>query len=269
MSDITVTFKNQTILTMDASGSKLLLTQGKYCEDDISIAYVKPSGGGDTLGALLDNTLTSFSHSGAVTLTQDMFKGKTALASILLPDVTSIPDGCFQDCANVSACNFDSCISLGVSALQAFGTNALSVLHLPSVKTTGAYALAYLGSASNPITVVLPQIETAASDFLRMSGIQAVDLGPNLAQLPARTFYYTSGTKHYYNVILRRTSGVVTCANANALSSLDANTTVWVHAALLSQYQSDPDWATKTTIHWATIEGSIYENAYADGTPIT
>lgn len=46
MSDITVTFKNEAILTMDASGSKDLLTQGKYCEDDISISYVKPSGGG-------------------------------------------------------------------------------------------------------------------------------------------------------------------------------------------------------------------------------
>ena len=44
MSDITVTFKNQTILTMDASGSKPLLTQGKYCEDDITISYVKPAG---------------------------------------------------------------------------------------------------------------------------------------------------------------------------------------------------------------------------------
>lgn len=43
MSDITVTFKNETILTMDASGSKPLLTQGKYCEDDISITYVKPA----------------------------------------------------------------------------------------------------------------------------------------------------------------------------------------------------------------------------------
>lgn len=43
MSDITVTFKNETILTMDASGSKPLLTQGKYCEDDITISYVKPA----------------------------------------------------------------------------------------------------------------------------------------------------------------------------------------------------------------------------------
>ena len=53
MSDITVTFKNETILTMDASGSKDLLTQGKYCEDDISITYVKP-GGGTTISTAVD-----------------------------------------------------------------------------------------------------------------------------------------------------------------------------------------------------------------------
>lgn len=304
MAEVTINYKDAAIATMDASGTKTLQTQGKYCEDDIEVVYARPSGpsgtkqisitqngttiedvaayanaeitvnvqggvGADTLGALLDNTLTSFSHSGAVTLTRDLFKGKTALTSISLPDVTSIPEGCFQDCANVSACNFDSCISLGAYALQAFGTNALNVLHLQSLKTTAAYSLAYLGSESNPLTVVLPQIETAGSDLFRMGGIQAADLGPNLAQLPPRTFYYTSGAKHYYNVILRRTLGVVTCANANAISSLDSHTTVWVPAALLSQYQSETNWSTKTSITWATIEGSIYENAYADGTPIT
>ena len=44
MSDITVTYKGSTIATMDATGSKTLTTAGKYCEDDISIAYTKPSG---------------------------------------------------------------------------------------------------------------------------------------------------------------------------------------------------------------------------------
>jgi hypothetical protein len=46
MSDITVTYKGNTIATMDASGTKTLETQGKYCEGDIDIEYVKPSGGG-------------------------------------------------------------------------------------------------------------------------------------------------------------------------------------------------------------------------------
>lgn len=47
MSDITISYKGNSIATMDATGTKTLLTEGKYCEDDIEVAYVKPSGGGD------------------------------------------------------------------------------------------------------------------------------------------------------------------------------------------------------------------------------
>ena len=39
MSDITVNYKGSPITTMDASGTKTLLTEGKYCEDDIEIVY--------------------------------------------------------------------------------------------------------------------------------------------------------------------------------------------------------------------------------------
>lgn len=44
MSDITVKYKGSPIATMDASGMKTLETQGKYCEGDIDIEYVKPNG---------------------------------------------------------------------------------------------------------------------------------------------------------------------------------------------------------------------------------
>ena len=45
MSDITISYKGTDIATMDASGTKTLQTSGKYCEDDITLQYVKPSGG--------------------------------------------------------------------------------------------------------------------------------------------------------------------------------------------------------------------------------
>lgn len=48
MSDITISYKGSSIATMDATGTKTLLTEGKYCEDDITLEYVKPSGGGGT-----------------------------------------------------------------------------------------------------------------------------------------------------------------------------------------------------------------------------
>lgn len=43
MPDIVVSYKGETIATLDASGTKTLLTEGKYCEDDITITYVKAS----------------------------------------------------------------------------------------------------------------------------------------------------------------------------------------------------------------------------------
>lgn len=46
MADVTLTYKGSTIAEMNASGSKTLKTAGKYCEDDIGVSYVKPSGGG-------------------------------------------------------------------------------------------------------------------------------------------------------------------------------------------------------------------------------
>ena len=49
MSDITISYKGSSIATMDATGTKTLLTEGKYCEDDITIDYVKSGGGGGGL----------------------------------------------------------------------------------------------------------------------------------------------------------------------------------------------------------------------------
>lgn len=60
MSDVTITYKGSPIATMDASGTKTLTTQGKYCEADIGVEYVKPSSGTPAI-AIVD---TPDSHGG-------------------------------------------------------------------------------------------------------------------------------------------------------------------------------------------------------------
>lgn len=42
MADVNITYKGTSIATMDASGSKTLNTQGKYCEGDIIVQYTDP-----------------------------------------------------------------------------------------------------------------------------------------------------------------------------------------------------------------------------------
>ena len=43
--DVKLKYKNSLIGSLDASGTKTLLTSGKYCEDDIEVEYTKPPSG--------------------------------------------------------------------------------------------------------------------------------------------------------------------------------------------------------------------------------
>lgn len=46
MADLTVRYKGNPIVELSESGTKTLKTAGKYCEDDITVEYAKPAGGG-------------------------------------------------------------------------------------------------------------------------------------------------------------------------------------------------------------------------------
>lgn len=46
MPDVTLLYKDQTILELDESATRYIKLSGKYCEDDISLTYVKSGGGG-------------------------------------------------------------------------------------------------------------------------------------------------------------------------------------------------------------------------------
>ena len=43
MPDVTISYKGSSIATMDVTGEKTLNTQGKYCEDNITVQYTKPN----------------------------------------------------------------------------------------------------------------------------------------------------------------------------------------------------------------------------------
>ena len=59
MADLTIKFKGQPIAELSATGTKTLKTAGKYCEDDISVEYAKPAGGGGSELVLLEPRLSA------------------------------------------------------------------------------------------------------------------------------------------------------------------------------------------------------------------
>ena len=46
MADVSISYKGNEIASMNATGVKTLLTSSAFCEDDITVSYTKPSGGG-------------------------------------------------------------------------------------------------------------------------------------------------------------------------------------------------------------------------------
>lgn len=43
MAEVEISYKGNNIATMNASGTKTLLTEGKYLEDDVTVEYTRPS----------------------------------------------------------------------------------------------------------------------------------------------------------------------------------------------------------------------------------
>lgn len=85
MADLTIKYKGQPIVEMTESGTKTLATGGKYCEDDITVEYAKPAGGGGGGSELV----LSATRLPAVTIYTDVIANHIVSAS-WSPSVTAI-----------------------------------------------------------------------------------------------------------------------------------------------------------------------------------
>lgn len=61
MADLEVTYKGNTILEMNESGTKSLDTSGKYCEDDITIDFTKNEAPNGYTIPIVSGTIFTFS----------------------------------------------------------------------------------------------------------------------------------------------------------------------------------------------------------------
>ena len=140
------------------------------------------------------------------------------------------------------------------------------------------------GNTDINLALVLPSLSqwataSNARHFDNSSRITKYDFGnPSIT-----SFNWGAGSAFYrcYNVtdIILRWGGVPTIANTNVFRKDNSNnlplgttTFVYVPSSLLSAYQTATNWSTIYASYpdmFKTIEGSIYETHYADGTPIS
>ena len=73
---VNIKYKNNSIAELTDTGTKTLKTAGKYCEDDISVEYAKPAGGGGNFAEtivtdVMENHIVVSSWSPSVTAVEE------------------------------------------------------------------------------------------------------------------------------------------------------------------------------------------------------
>ena len=272
MSDVTINYKGNAIATMDASGTKTLLTEGKYCEDDIEVVYVSPGGGGtDYLGELLNRTLVNYTNSDLTQFSSDRtFSGLTTLTSFSFPNVTQCYD-------NAASYFFARCTGLTVIPANA----------LPKFEKFNR-SQSVFEYCTNLTVVVLPSYYSTAQNlqFRDCTKLKTVDLGNATIPDPNSNLFnqsFFSGCTLFDTLILRHSYvpklGNINNFNGTPFASGGTGGTIYIPKSLYdhlgdnssSDYKAASNWSTINgygTITWAKIEGSIYETQYADGTAI-
>lgn len=184
-------------------------------------------------------------------------------------DVTSIGKSAFRDYTTLSSAFFPNATSVGDGAFN--GCTALNTLKLPNL--TGIVASNAFVNVAAPI-LVFPKL-AAYPNMNAINSVKAstIDLGLAIGNINSYMFNNDSNLK---TLILRKAT-LAPLININAFNNTPfasgkAGGTLYVPSALISSYQSATNWSTilgypNNSIQ--AIEGSQYENYYADGTPIT
>ena len=279
MSDITINYKGSSIATMDASGTKTLLTEGKYCEDDIEVVYVKPGGGGGTPDDLAKKTWPSGSIEFLENVMLNMYSGfrsNTAITAIKGDEITAMDTHAFNYCSNLESIDFKKLTRLGQSSFgsqdsYSFGNcPKLTQFNLPLLDSiNGQYTFSGCGTSSNKATIALPAIVNLSSRTFRSGYFAAIDLGPNLSTASSRGIRDQTFYSGQYDVVILRAASVIPTTNADAIRNLttEKGCTIYVPQALLSTYPTSTNWSSAART-FAAIEGSYYATHYADGTLI-
>lgn len=243
-----------------------------------------PSGGGSiTIDDMCDRTWITGEQTIQTATTVDPYAfAETGLTKISSSTVTTILDHAFYGCSDLEEASFPELTSIRVSAgstsfvaTNTFGLCAkLKKFYAPKLEYIYSnYVFARVGSiyaCTADCVFVFPAIKELGQQTFETCLATLFDFGPGLTTIRSDTFYSrTAVAQRNKTLILRRTASVVAAKNTDSIREV---VDVYCPSALISSYQTATNWKTRYDggyITFHAIEGSQYETAYADGTPIT
>lgn len=219
----------------------------------INSLTVNVSGGdpNENLSKFLNLTITNIEDATATRINSQRIAAIHTLVSVNLPSVTQIDTKGFYQDDNLETVNMHAVTWIQNEAF--YGCNKLTALAFPA-------------------------LTTLQSAFKRCNLLASIDLG-RPSSIPKYTFEYCP----VFNVLILRKTSVCALDGIEAFTgtpfaSDGTGGTIYIPKVLydalgtgINDYKAATNWATIDgygTITWAKIEGSQYENYYADGTPI-
>lgn len=248
----------------------------------VSAVQAIPTGGGG--GWTTDGIAAGTEPSGdistsATTVAQDAFASKP-ITSISAPNAVNLGARAFAYCPSLKTVSFDNLETIGngktgnSAAAYAFQEcRALEKAIFPKLKTFGTgdkYMFYNCGTDSSyKAIIVMPLVTSLGARTFDRCYVDKIDIGPGVTALTGADIFYNNIDTKTVNVLILRYNGVVTTANTDRIKGLRD---VYVPSAQISSYQAASNWSTRFAagkITFYAIEGSPYETAYADGTPIS
>ena len=245
--------------------------------------------------------LTEFNAPNATSIGGNAFNGCSNLEDAYFPNVTTIASYAFNACSKFKAAfpavtsniggnnatgaftetgytslddsNFPNVTSLSQQAFLRMPN--LTHIHLKKVNSTGVGSYGHVFNGCAQLTVAVFEAlgnMLGGGNHYNNTRLTVYD-GYGGAISGGSVF---QGCSNLITVILRRTDSVTTLANTSTFTgtpfaSSGTGGTLYVPSALISSYESATNWSTilgYTNNSIQAIEGSQYENYYADGTAI-
>lgn len=208
-----------------------------------------PSGGEDLLKKRITNTLTSYTI-----------------------NVSNVMANAFNGCSALISVDFPSTVTITESAFKGIGAR---VIHLKNAIFNGYNTFR---ECPNLETFVCENLTKAAISFyMCYDCVNLTIVDVNTGAIDQDFLTVGGGKRSKLNtVILRKNDGITTLASVaqlpGAFASNGSGGTLYVPQALISDYQNATNWSTilgYPNNQILSIEGSIYETQFADGTPIS
>ena len=202
------------------------------------------------------------------------------ITSVTADSVGRIGNNAFRNCRQLTSLKFTALGSVSASTNNQFtsctGLTAIGSDAFPEI--TGTYPSMFNG-CSNLQIAVFPKAKTFYNEsFKSCSSLTTFDAGAKDTSTSAGTINSSCFTNDsVLSTVILRFPVVCSLANVNAFSGTPfanggAGGEIYVPSALIDTYKASANWSTLNgygTVTWKAIEGSIYEHAYADGTPIS